>query len=508
MRGVACLAITLACGAAVSGCGGGSKPPLTGPATLVPVNAPLYGETLLKLEGDQHDAVESMLGRALGTSRPGPKLERLLDDAINGETPGFTYTGDIKPWLGRRAGFFLSRFEGDGDGAAIVETTDTNAALAAIEKGVKAEKLSASDKEYKGVRYKLDSEGDANGIVGTYLVSGTETGFKAVVDTRGHDSLAGSSRFADAMGSLPDDRLFSGYLDPDLLLDQLVREGQVSRGDAITARRFLGNTIESPVLSSNAVRSDALITDLSLVPPSPASRLGLRGSALGELPADAWFAFGLRNVGERVKRAIEQSDALGAAVAQLQEQIPVPVDFNRDLLSWIGDASFFVEGLSKRTFEMALVLGSTDAEASTNAIHSFFGPITPKLRLRGGGEGLTIPPSPELPGRPIHIAQRESKVVAAIGDRAGAQAFAPSKKLADDPNFQQADVALGSFSAVAYVALQPALRFAEQFGDKTDPDYGDYLKAKPYLKRLGYAAVGTHASGDRDVFRFVVGLSQ
>ena len=150
------------------------------------------------------------------------------------------------------------------------------------------------------------------------------------------------------------------------------------------------------------------------------------------------------------------------------------------------------------------MLGTTNTQASENAIHGLFGPITPQLTLPGGGTGLTIPPTPQLPGRPIHIVQRDSKLVIAVGDQAGQQAFAPPKKLSDDPDFQQADVAMGSFSTVAYFAVRPALSFIEQFVKPAS--YAHYLKAKPYIEKLGFAALGTRSAGKRDAFRFVVGL--
>lgn len=509
IKRAAALSLAAACLAGIAGCGGGgSKAPISGPATIVPAAAPLYFESVIEPQGDQKAAVDHLAGRILGTSDPTSKVESLLDKAIGQSDPGLSYTKDIKPWLGQRAGVFFPKFAGPGrsaDGVLVLEVTDPAAALAANAKSDKAEHLTESKRQYKGVDYVTTTDG-ATGIVRGYMVAGPEAGFKAAVDTTPTTSLAHSARFADAVDSLPDDRLATGYLDPVRLTDELVKEGQATEAQIATARRALGNTAKEPALFSSSVRDDALLVDFSVAPPTPASRLGLPGSALGDLPADAWLAFGFRNAGERIKRAIEQSDALGAAVAKLQKRAEgqAAIDFNRDLLSWLGDASFFIEGASKQTFQMALVLGTTDTKASEAAIHDLFGPITPKLTLPGGGTGLTIPPMPQLPGRPMHVVQRDNKLVIAVGDQAGQGAFSPAKKLSDDAGFKQAGTALGGFSAVAYFAVPRALPFIEQF--VKPQDVANYQMAKPYLEKLGFAALGTKSSGDRDFFRLAVGL--
>jgi hypothetical protein len=233
-----------------------------------------------------------------------------------------------------------------------------------------------------------------------------------------------------------------------------------------------------------ALPPDTVAFDVAVPPPSPASRLSLPGSALGDLPAGTWAAGGFRNLGDRAKRFLEQSDSAGLALAKLQKRLErrAPIDVNRDLLSWLGDVSFFIEGTSPGGAQGAVVLGSTNTEASLNAIHKVAGSIT-------------------LGGQSLHAVQRGNQVVLTLSDLAPTS----DKKLADDPTFQRSKEALAGYSQVAYVSMAPALRFANSAGARRDPHY---RRLAPYLRRFDFAAAGTRTARDHDVLRIVLGMHQ
>src|SRR5689334_704207 len=87
----AAAALLAACG------GGGSSDSTSGadPATLVPADAPLYGDFVVKPEGDQKDAVESFLDKITGGQDVGSLLVSRLDQSLAQDD--ITYEDDIQP---------------------------------------------------------------------------------------------------------------------------------------------------------------------------------------------------------------------------------------------------------------------------------------------------------------------------------------------------------------------------------------------------------------------------
>jgi hypothetical protein len=102
--------------------------------------------------------------------------------------------------------------------------------------------------------------------------------------------------------------------------------------------------------------------------------------------------------------------------------------------------------------------------------------------------------SREVP-QPIHLFQRDGKVVAAFGDAAAEDALDPAETLSESAEFTRAEAALGGDYAVGFfVAFQPILALAEAEGAAADDDY---QKAKPYLEPLGAIVGGASEDGDQ-----------
>jgi hypothetical protein len=105
--------------------------------------------------------------------------------------------------------------------------------------------------------------------------------------------------------------------------------------------------------------------------------------------------------------------------------------------------------------------------------------------------------------QPLHLFQRDGKVVAAFGDSAAIDAIDPAEKLADAAPFAEAEEALGADHPVSfYVAFDRILELAEAEGAAAEQDYRE---AKPYLEPLG-ALVGG-ATEDGDLLRMVFALT-
>jgi hypothetical protein len=142
------------------------------PATMAPSDAPFYAEAVVKPSGSMSDDIDSALSKLLNNDDPGGMIRDALDQELSSDpdSGGITYTDDIEPWLGQRAGIFVSSIDPkteDADAAFAVAVTDTGAAQSFIQKVNDASQAKETDESYNGVDYTYDSSDDtAVGIDG------------------------------------------------------------------------------------------------------------------------------------------------------------------------------------------------------------------------------------------------------------------------------------------------------------------------------------------------------
>ena len=144
------------------------------PITLAPADVPFYAQMVVRPEGDLKDDLNSAVGKLTGDDDPGAQIIDEINSSLAEDTD-LTYEDDIEPWLGSRAGVFVSGFQFDTeepDVALVVATTDTDAAQGFVDASIEESGDSTSDETYEGVSYKLDSDdGTAIGIVDDFLVA-------------------------------------------------------------------------------------------------------------------------------------------------------------------------------------------------------------------------------------------------------------------------------------------------------------------------------------------------
>ena len=135
----------------------------------------------MRPEGDQSDDVLDAAGKVLRTDDPEAKIRELLDKAFkDSENPDTSYEKDIEPWLGEKAGVWVSGVDRKDPGyVAVVATKDTEKAQEAIDEGIKDEGGTIKERSYEGVDYQVDEDGVAAGIVGDFFTVGTEAGVQA-----------------------------------------------------------------------------------------------------------------------------------------------------------------------------------------------------------------------------------------------------------------------------------------------------------------------------------------
>jgi hypothetical protein len=488
----------------VTGCGGGGGGSSDQTASLVPPDAPVYIESVVRPEGAQRDAIDSLASRVGGIDDPGAAIVQQLDAQFS--SLDITYEHDIAPWLGERAGVFFQNLGSSPPYALIVETTDPEAAQDFLKK-VTESVPGIKQATYKGVQY-IESAGQggpfAAGIVGGFLVFGALNEFEATVDASNGNSLANSSAFQSSISTLPDDNLELGYADGQQVADQLSHE-PIDPVQAAALSTALQTFANGPVTFAISATTDTASLDLSI--PSAVALAG--GDLVGHAPADSWFAVGAQNVGGILGSALDTADSLRltSIADQLERTTGVSL---KDAASWMHNGYASVAGTSKNTIHVGAVVGSSDPKASSKAI------TAAKKKLQGDADAKLSSPSvqgadtgfsaeaPESP-QAIDVAQVGNQVVAALGPgHPGDDELHPKQALADDPAFQEGEDALGSdFSPLAFVSLPEFFVVAEKGGSASDPGY---VAAKPYLQKLDYLMAGTSGGGGRTTVRFVVGV--
>lgn len=507
-RGVIGVLIAVCAALLVAGCGGSSGGS-DDMASLVPADAPVYIESVVRPEGTQADAINGLTSTVGGLEDPGGAIVSQLDAALSSSGTDATYANDVEPWLGERAAIFFKSFGSPPDFAIVIQTTDTGAAQDFLDKAT-GQSSGTTQENYNGVDYLQSSDGVyATGIVGDFLVFGSVAAFKSAVDASDGSSLADSSDFQDGVAGLPTDNLGLGYADAQQAIDAVLASGQVDPLQAQALKPLLGALATGPVTFSVSATTDSASVDVS-VPVGSNTPPVAGGSLLSDAPADSWLAVGVQDLGQVLQTSLDQAanvPAIGGVEAQLKKQ--TALDLAADVVPWMGDAYGFLSGTSQTTLTGGVVIQSSDSKASADAIttlkdHIQVDPGTklgPPLSPADTGFSISSPGSPEK----VEFDQSGDQVVGALGAGQPAQdALDPAQKLADDPSFQSATGVLGSdFSPTAYLSLAPFFVVAEKGGQANDPQY---LLAKPYLEKLDYLILGTRTDADRAISRFAVGV--
>ena len=446
--------------AVATGCGNDGSS-ASGAASLAPAGAVVYGEATLDPSDDQQAAIDALIEKFPGEGSAGERIRGLLEKAFSESDIGLSYAKDIEPWLGDRAGFFVASLTpgSDSSAALLVATDDEGKAGDAIEKGAKANDGKAAS--YKGHDYYAISDGAA-GVVDGWVVLGSESGFKAAVDTaEGGARIEDDDAYTEALDDAPEERLGFVYFNTPAFLKQLQKTGA-----GASLGPFAG-LFKDPVLATfnateQGVRLEATLPE-SLTSAFPI--LGESGGRAAALPATG-------------------------------------LDLDKDVIAWMGDWSLFVRGESVAELSGALVVETSDEAASArfiDAVARLARKADVNVTARDGGVTLSTSEVPE----PIHLFQSDGKVVLAYGDAAAADALDPGEKLGDTQAYKDAEEALGGdYDLSFYLGFEPILALVDSTGAGDDEGW---QKVKPYLEPLGALVVG--AKKDGDTLRSAFGLT-
>jgi hypothetical protein len=539
--------------------GSGGSPPMgtsADPARAVPASAPLYASADVRPNGEKRTAALAA-GQAL-THQADPYL-RLLAVLQTPGSPAPDFSRDVAPWLGKKAGIFLSSLQSSGSlltliqqgvlgqssgasafpfgptgaqGAIVLDTRDMHKARAFLDAA--AARAGARPTSYRGVAYRLSSGDVAFGLVHRFAVIGSDSGIRSVIDTTlGGPSLAKAPEYSSLLGFSPSKAIAHVYANtggapagPSSGLGGLLQ--------LFSGARLL-NVSLVPTTSSLALDIDTLTPGGTTTQPVP-SFASESARALGELPGDAWFAVGLGDVGHTLAADVQGLRGLGSLassqgpspaatglnVKSLLEGLTTPLSLlaentpeaRRSFQSWMGSAGIFAAGTSLLELKAAVVIGSKNAAASQAAVAK----LAARLRAKGGiVQSATVPGTDaavtaRLTGLPVALviasgrsSSGQSKFVIGVGEPSVAAALSPSSLLASAPGASAAAAALGEGAQPSVILDVPTLLgLLEGIGLTEDPSIAPFV---PYLRSLTTVAGGAHpldATVER--FRLVLGL--
>jgi hypothetical protein len=495
------LAVLSTMALAAAGCGS-EEEAASGASELVPANAVMYGEATLAPSGDQKEAIDTILSKFPGGGQSGDKLKTLIEKGLRESDAPINFKDDIEPWLGDEAAFFATTIGADNEpsaGAGLIATDDEDQALEALEKSATGK---ITRKNYKDVEYLVDSSGDgaeAGTVLDGFLVLGSESGVKAVIDTsEGGSKLSDDDRYKKTLEDVSDDRLGLFYVNSP----EFLKSTQAMTSVPQSFKKFF----EEPFAATVDADNDG-VTFEGKVPQETAQTFGFVGQGsdlLGELPGDSWVAMAQTDFGKLIDFYVDVFGGVAGGRDAVEQQLRAAtgLDLQKDVIAWMGDFGIFVRGTSLSELDGALIVETSDEAASGRFIDALarlargqgagsglrIGPLS----APGGGEGYTISGA-NFP-KPIHFFQRDGRVVMAYGDAAARDAVDPSEKLGDNPDFTSTRDSLGGdYDVSLYVLMQPIFDLVDSTGAASDADWQD---AKPYLEPLSALVAGTSGEGD------------
>jgi len=502
-------AVALACAVIpagiLTGCGGGGGKVDVGPAAAAPANAALYLDATVKPTGSAKTSADQALMTILHTSDPGGTIVSQIDKQKTATGKSVNYQTDIAPWLGQKAGLFLTSLGQSSSGAAVIETTNPGAALAFAQT---ANGTSGQPKTVDGVSVQTAQDGTtAYATVGDFLLVGNQAGVQAAIQADKGLSLGDQSDFKDAIGNLPSDRLGTFYTVPKSFIDALPPQSfdQQSKQQLENAA---GDQLNEPAAgaltaTANSVQFEATGGTNGVETPESA--------VIGGVPSQAWLALGIGNLGDTIRHAIDQLKNqipnFDVAAQQIQQTTGASLD---QLESALGDAAVYVQGTTQNTLSGALVVQVKDVALIGRLLSQLqgllqlgAGGIKP-LNLSGGGVGFQINDA-SVAARPVEIALQGDKLVIGYGDGSAQQSLAPSQTLGSSQPYSTAHDQISSLGADLFLNLQSIFALAESSGAKSDPQY---RQAKPYLNALSYLITGSGTDNDKTEFKAIVGLNK
>jgi hypothetical protein len=519
---VLALAAILAAALVVAGCGGGSSSSGGGggePASLVPQSAPVFIEASLAPESKEAEALDELAQNVLGIEDIGEFIvEEIESSAVVSGDEKFNFEEEVEPWLGENVGLFLKEYDGDNfhGGGVALETSNSGEAEEFFEKHVKESTEKVEEGEFEGVKYWVSPE-DASviGVIGDYLAYGEKLAdFEEMVTTsEGGEGLNEAPNYKEAMEAAPSTGVGSVYVD----IGGLIKEAKGSiPPESEAAFDLIGiEPRNATAVASVIPHSEQVEIDFTTNLTKASTGSGDASALLESLPATSVVGFASPEFGKSFGEGIDELDENGipgqVEPGELKGALEL-AGINLDSIAEsIGDVGGFAEGSSEGSLGGALVIETDSATEAKNTVSNI------GLLLRAAGTKGVTAISGEVSGFSVHTAElgpkplivgaAGEKIVVAYGPKSAAQALRTNAKtLGSTADFEAAKGALGSTPMSAFVDGGPALKLIEAIVPAEEQEELD--AAKPYLRKISYAAIGTESKGAATTAKMIVGLSK
>jgi len=549
--------------AALGGCGSShTAGTAADPATLVPATATVYAGADVRPQGDERSSALAV-GSAL-TRQSDPYLG--LAQALR--TPGsppIDYESEVAPWLGRRAGVFVTSpgatgrivaliaggvlgtsstglfpfASGGTEGAFVLDTRDEGKARSFLTSRI--EQAGAQATSYHGVAVDV-AAGVAFAFVDHFVVIGSESGVKAAIDTAfGGPSLARGATYSKLQAAAPAGAIAHVYSNP-----ATGPEGAPPHGPSGLLRLLTGaraaNISLVPSATSVAIDVDAVEVGATGTPGGLLASAVEGGQAYDELPGESFLAVGLGHLGstlgddiEGLGEVVSLLSGLGGAgegrapstalslrgvlaglLAPLGALAANSAQAKADFTSWMGSGGVFASGSSLLELKGAVVVESKNPALSRAAVS--------KLGALMARSGSSVSPA-SIPGTDAAVGVRVNglpivlyiangtdlsggtKFVIGLGEASVTDALTPPSTLATAASRAQAASILGEGIEPSLTVDVPSLvGILEAVGLGEEPTVSKLL---PALRAITTVAGGGHSIGDGlERFRVVADIQQ
>jgi hypothetical protein len=503
--------------ALLAGCGSDSSSSSTDPASLAPPESPVFVEGTLRPSGELASNIDTLAESIAGVDDLGETIVSELESSAQADGEPLDYKTEVEPWLGKQAGVSFQGFDGnDFQGYSVaIQSTDAEATQDFVDKQRSQEDEPAKEGSYEGVDYGIErDDGTTIGVVGDFLViAEDEQSFKDAVDASNGESLADLDPYTSAVSRVPGGSLADAYVDIGALVKQ-------SGGD-IDAQA-------QQVLKSTGIELDEATAVASLVPGSNqveidiSSDLGnaeLNASAaselLGSLPASSFAAVASSDFGKNLQEGIDSLDASGIPGQippnQLKEGLKgVGIDLEK-IAGSFEDIGAFATGNSESSLGGAAVITTKSGSEAKNTVSSLGlllrATDSPGVTaLTGKASGFSIR-DPDLGRKPLVVAAEGDRIAIGYGVPATLLGLSskPSATLSSLPDYKEAVAALGGTPITGFVNGPATLRLVESLVPHSEVGFQE---AKPYLKKVGYIAIGSDTSDGVATAKLILGLQK
>ena len=234
------LAPLLALLALAVGCGGDeSTDPLVAGLSYLPADTPFVAAVDTNLQGDQVEALDSILKRF----PVGGSIEGLLRQAVEEGEGDYDFDGDLKPLLGNPfvvGSTDVASFVGDGDDGNFVGAIEEKE-TGAIDRLIEQTKPEEHGEVAGAAVY--EDEGTFFAVEGEVLVlAGSRGLLEDALERRDGDDRLDPDAFEAALADLPDEALARFYVDVQALIEQDPDTAGARRVEWVSSLRTLGLT--------------------------------------------------------------------------------------------------------------------------------------------------------------------------------------------------------------------------------------------------------------------------